>query len=536
MTWRTFFKPATLLFVVLWLVLLVGGQSRFFRDPGTFWHTVVGQEIIDGDGGHTSRGFFDTEEYTFTFAGKKWIPYEWLGEVLMAAIHRIDGFDSLLLATATILAALFTWLGVRLMRCGLHPSLAMVLVALGVAASSGHFHVRPLVATISGFAVTMAFLCDCEAKRISFGRLAWLVPIFWVWSNIHGGSLGGLATFALAIFGWTVAWKIGWDSPISTYRQMLLLGLIWLGCAATAFISPYGASLPEAWWDVMRMQSLPLLIREHAPINLQERNAWMILLFGLIYLALLSTTFPRKPRIVWLLPLIWFVMACMRIRHAPLFAVGALVAIADLFPCTRIAYNLEAKGSDLFESPPSHPDPKQFGEKLAPFVIPICLVLVALFLQIERIEVPVIGHGWAKLDPDVWPVELLDELQARQNDRPGGTHIFNEYAYGGFLIYYTPGYRVFVDDRCEVFGDVWLSEFVNASRPERDEKIPDWHARMKERIDTWQKRYGQFDYSLVSAEPGFGFIVYFENNPEWDLVKQTKTAALFKRKTSKSSP
>src|SRR5580658_9602699 len=89
---QNLFPPATILFLALWLVLLVGGQSRFFRDPGTFWHTVVGQQIL------TSRGFFDTDQFTFTFAGKTWVPHQWLGECLMAAIHAVDGFDSLLLA------------------------------------------------------------------------------------------------------------------------------------------------------------------------------------------------------------------------------------------------------------------------------------------------------------------------------------------------------------------------------------------------------------------------------------------------------
>src|SRR5271165_2021830 len=117
MTWRSFFPPATLIFLSLWFVLLFGGRSRFFQDPGTFWHTVVGDQIL------TTRGFFDTDEFTFTFAGKPWIPHQWLGECLMALVHRVDRFDSLLLVSVTVVAGLFTWLGARLIRSGLHPSL-----------------------------------------------------------------------------------------------------------------------------------------------------------------------------------------------------------------------------------------------------------------------------------------------------------------------------------------------------------------------------------------------------------------------------
>jgi hypothetical protein len=511
MTWRAFFRPATLLFLALWLVLLAGGQSRFFRDPGTFWHTVVGDQILH------SRGFFDTDDFTFTFRGKTWVPHQWLGECAMAALHAIDGFDSLLLATATLLAALFTWLGVRLMRCGLHPSIAAVMVALAVAASSGHFHVRPHLATIAGFAVTMAFLADFEAKRIGPGRLALLIPVYLVWSNMHGGVIGGLATFAFAAAGWTLLWRLGWESPIKSYQQAGIVVLILVGCAATAFINPYGTRLPESWLDIYRMKSLPRLIKEHSPLDLADRNAWMILLFGATYVALLAGTVPRKPRVVWLLPLVWLVLTCLRVRHAPLFAVGALVAIADFFPRTRYAEALEARGSDLFETP--DPEPESLRERLAAWAVPAAAVLLALVLQLTRVAVPVVGHGWARLDPATWPVQLIDELQARQHERPGGTRIFNEYPYGGFIIYYAPGFKVFADDRCELFGDEWLSDFLDA--PLLD---PAEHVKL------WEKEYGPFDYALVYNQPGPGFLEYFQKADEWEEVKRCETAVLFKRK------
>ena len=43
-----FFRAETGIFLALWLFLMVLGQWRLFRDPGTFWHTRVGQ-IIRGE-------------------------------------------------------------------------------------------------------------------------------------------------------------------------------------------------------------------------------------------------------------------------------------------------------------------------------------------------------------------------------------------------------------------------------------------------------------------------------------------------------
>jgi hypothetical protein len=507
---KRFVRPEALLFLALWLVLLAGGRERFFRDPGTFWHTVVGGQIL------TDRGFFDTDEFTFTFAGQTWIPHQWLGEVGMALAHRVAGFDALLLLAATVLAALYAWLGARLMRAGFHWSVASVLVALAVAASAGHFHVRPHLATIVCFAVTLALLTDYGAGRIGVGRLVWLVPLFLFWTNTHGGVLGGLATFALAIGGWFVAWLIKWESPLRSWRDLGLLALVFAGCAATALVNPYGIRLAQTWLDIYDSEVLPQIIKEHSRLDPSEWTGVVVIAFGTLYVVLLAGVLPKRPRVTWLLPLVWLLLACLRVRHAPLFAVAGLIGLADFFPHTRWARALQRKGSDWF-IPSAEAPRRAWGDRLAALALPALAVGLALALQVGRVSVPVVGYGWASLNPAVWPVELLDELRAHERDRPGGTRIFNAYTHGGFLIYFAPGYRVFVDDRCELFGDRWLKDFVDAERAD-----PGGALRR------WQEQYGTFDLALV--EGGSGFDWYLRFAPEWVELKRSDTAALFRRK------
>ncbi len=508
--------PTVGLFIALWLILLIGGRSKFFQDPGTFWHTVVGEQILG------SKGFFDKDEFSFTFAGKRWIPHQWLGECIMALVHRIDGLDSLLLLAATLLAATFALLGRRLMSIGgLHPTLAVVLVALAVGASSGHFHVRPHLATIVCFAITCALLNDVEAERATINRLFWLIPLFLVWTNCHGGVLGGMVTLLVAGLGWLLTWMIGWDSPFQGSKQVAIFGVVFIGSISTALVNPYGQLLPHTWWEIYQMPLLPDLIQEHAPVNWREPPSWMIIGFGVVYLALLSGVRIGEMRVTWLIPLLWFGLALMRVRHAPLFAVSALVAIADFFPATRWAEKLQASGSDLYVQPDGSPDPVTIRDRLFGLIVPVALIGIAIVCQLGRISVPVIGHGWAHLDERIWPVELLDELREHQYDRPGGSHIFNEYAYGGFLIYYAPGYRVFVDDRCELYGDRWLAEFVAGI-----DIAPGAY------IAEWEKRYGRFDFALVRTNPpGHEPTVdnYFQNAPGWKELKRTNTATFYQR-------
>ena len=198
MTCPKWLKPGAVAFVALWCVLLIGGRSSFFRDPGTFWHVATGNRIL-------ADGFIRSDPYTFTFPGTWWVPYQWLGEVAMALAHRVGGFDALLLGAATILAGVYSWLFTRLLRTGLNPALAGAAIALALAASSSHFHVRPHLFTIAAMAVTMAILVDVDSGRASLRRLAWLLPLVVVWTNIHGGALGGIATVGIVTTGWVVA-------------------------------------------------------------------------------------------------------------------------------------------------------------------------------------------------------------------------------------------------------------------------------------------------------------------------------------------
>ncbi len=514
---RRFLTPATGIFLGVWLVLLVGGRSRFFHDPGTFWHVSVGDRIMN-------VGFFDTDPYTFTFAGKEWIPHQWLGECAMAVLNHIGGFDTLLLATATLLAGVYTGIAVRLLRSGLHPSLVAVLIAFAVAASSGHFHVRPHLATIAGMAVVMVYLVDLDAKRIAINRLWWLVPVFWLWSNIHGGALGGLATIALAVSGWTVAWLIGRDSPVGSRQDFRRLAGIWVACVASSFANPYFYRLPAAWLEIYQMQSLPDIIKEHSRLDPNEWAGLSVLAFGILYVGLLPTAPIRQWRVSWLLPVVWFGLACLRVRHAPLFAVAGLVGIAAFFPVTRVAAVLARKKSDLFDPLKATDDPEPASDAARPFTVPAGLVLLTVLIQAVGVPVPVVGRGWAQLDPTIWPVDLLPELREHEHDRPAGTRIFCEYSYGGFLIFHTPGYRVFIDDRCEVFGDDFLKRFVGT----KEALYHGLYEHPGEPFAEWQAEYGAFDLALV--ESGGSFDEALAELPQaWEMVRRTETATLYRK-------
>jgi hypothetical protein len=504
---RRYLPAQTLIFLGIWLALMVAGRSQFFRDPGALWHIVVGQGIVyRGELPHA-------DSFSCTFAGQPWIAQQWLGECVLALLHQVGGLDTVLLGTATLLAGLYTWLALRLLRAGMHPLIAVLVVALVCLGSSYHTHPRPHLINFVLMGWTFARLCDFEAGRTSLKRLFWLVPLYVLWTNVHGGMVGGVATIAAATTGWGLAKLLGLPTPLSGYRQLLLLGGLVLACGLTAFLNPYGLQLPRVWFQLLGSSLLPRIIQEHAPLLAAGPVAWGVVLFAVLYLAALLGVPPRQIRVCWLIPLLWFAMTWSRIRHGPLFVILAALALGEMYPYIHWREWLVRMGSVSCRL--QTPDPARYAWR--PAVLPVLLVLTAFVLQAAAVAVPVLGRGWAQFEPTASPVELLPELRAYEKASPPGTPIFNDMMFGGFLIYCTPDLRVFIDDRCELYGDDWLEQYADA------------YYHHPERIEEWAKEYG-FDRALVI--PGSVFDGYLQHASGWAEAGRTEGAVLYRLKAA----
>lgn len=490
-----------LLFLGYWLLFMIAGRSRLFQDPGTFWHTRIGDLIL-------AQGFFRSDPFTYTHAGQFWIPHQWLGEIAMACAHRLGGLDSFLLFTATLLAGLFTWLTLRLLRTGLHISLCVLFIAIVISATATHCHVRPILFTTVAMAITAALLTDYDEGRASIRSLLWLVPLTLVWANIHGGLLGGLASMGLVGVGWVV-WKLlGWPSPIQSWRVLgHLIGIAAIS-AAMMFVTPYGAEIPRTWLRIMSGSKIAEYIEEHQPLNPAEPGTWGALLLAGIYIVILAGTVPSRPRVVWLLPLFWFAQMLLRVRHAPIFAMTACIAITSIWPQTRWAQSLRNR-PDLYDPT------RRVPMSRTAWLLPLCVIATCLHLQIKGIHAPLLGTGWARPDPRHWPVELLDVIRSHEPGPDDQANTFTELHLGGFLSFHAPGYKTFIDDRAELYGDQFLEDYIRGA------------SNAEAAIPAWQAKYGTMQFALV--RPNTSFDHYFRTH-DWILLASCDAANFYKHR------
>lgn len=505
----------TIAFAAVWLLLFMAGQSKLFRDPGTFFHTVAGERMLDM--GH----LIDRDPFSFTRFGEPWIAQQWLGECIMAAVHRMAGLDGLLVVAVSLIALLYSELALRIERSGMNLVLGSLILALSLAAASHQLHIRPHIVTILLMAVLYGRLCDVEAGKTGFKSLFWLIPMFVIWANIHGGVLGGLFTLLIAAAGWTLACPMGLKSPFPDKKALIHLWVLILLCFAAPFANPYGPDLPATWLNIMRSQAVSELIQEHASVItlLQQGDAAslvtivLLLCFGSFYLALLAGTDRKDRRVTWFIPLVWLFLALSRIRHAPLFAMMAVVAIAEMFPHCRWVRNLGDRGWVTFRVRKMAHAERAFP--VLRYLLPAVMIVVALITFHGSAQLPSTAQKWVMLDGAHWPIEMLTELQAAEKNRPDGSPIFNDMLFGGFLIYHTPGLRVFIDDRCELYGDEFIIKYVKADRSD---------------FETWIKTYC-FDLALLSADSNYE--KYFEENPDWLVVKRSRAAVLYEKRNDK---
>jgi hypothetical protein len=239
--------------------------------------------------------------------------------------------------------------------------------------------------------------------------------------------------------------------------------------------------------------------------------------FGLLYLFALLGTLPKRPRVSWLLPLVWLAFAFQGIRQGPLFAVVALVAMADMWAET-IWHRLLTKYGDSLAREPR----EATGWRWA--AVPAGGILLVALVQFAGMNAPVVGRGWARLDPVAQPVELTEALQDYAINAPRGTRIFNDANLGGFVVYHAPRLQIFMDDRFELYGDDWMRDYVKVVYNE------------PKRIEDWADRYG-FERAVVLVEPErLPLEKYLSESPRWETIVRGDRGAMFRRRPAPPLP
>jgi hypothetical protein len=111
-----------------------------------------------------------------------------------------------------------------------------------------------------------------------------------------------------------------------------------------------------------------------------------------------------------------------------------------------------------------------------------------------------------------------------QLDRPD-RRLFNDANLGGYLIYHAPNVKIFMDDRCELYGDDWIKKYSDmlGQPPEKLATV----------FEAWDAEY-RFDCAFIMTNPPEkdkpSIERYFLDHPEaWRETVRGKRAVVFER-------
>ncbi len=433
---RLFGFPVFLTVLFALVVFLV--VPKKIADPDIDWHLRNAQIQLQT---HT---FLHQDFYSFTTAGKPWMDHEWLAEIPFYLAWRGFGSRGLFLVTLMAIEAIMTGiLGLAYLESGsIKAAFVVGFAALFLASVS--FGPRTLLFGWMFLVLELGLLAEFRRGR----DYLWAMPVvFLLWINTHGSWIIGLVLLAVVFISGCFhgVWGSIEESPWSRPQRRKLAWVSLLSTLAL-FVNPYG-------W---RLVLYPFDLAFHQKLNIASVDEWRSLDFhtprGKIVLGILAGAvllqLIRRRR--WQLHEVLFLM---------IGTYAALTYSRFLFLAAILIVPLLAK--DLAPAMPYLADRDKPWLNAA-IMLGAVVAVVLLFPTSQQLS-----SRESAVYPDTAAQKYLQNFHPRGN-------VFNDYLWGGYLIWNVRQVPVFIDSRMDVFErNGVLADYLHAVRIENTLQILD---------------------------------------------------------------
>jgi hypothetical protein len=411
---------AALLFVAL-------GTAACFMpaQSDTWWHLRTGEEIWRTGSVQLSDSF------SHTVNGGYWPNHEWLSQLVFFGLYRAGGLPLFTAAAALLVSA--TWWMVWSLTQG-HPTRRLVLVSLAVIPSAMAWCLRPQLFTL--------FLVALMTSLVVRRRYGYLPLLFLMWANLHGAVVLGIALLSGSIAG--VAFR--------ERRVPRGLSVSSALCLVATVMTPLKLSL---WSEIPASLSR---LRQYQVLEWRAPGFGDVALlpFWLMSAALTILTAAalvgrrrggrtgpssdpaREQRGVTIVisALILLPLALTSSRNVPPFLLLAAPAIAFL---------IESHFASRAPRMHRHERP----------VLNLCVLAAAVIASVTTV-----GNAWASQNPRLqWhplPAETIAAIRACPE------RLYNNYDDGGYLIWFVPERKVFLDSRQDPYPASLIENHIQA--------------------------------------------------------------------------
>jgi len=463
--------------VAVWLLFFLGLALSDWRlvlingDGDPCLHRRIGDWMIE------HGAVIRQDQFSHTRPDAALISKEWLSEVIFAAAGRVAGWNGIVWLAAALIATTLWLLHRQLVAEGVEIVLATGLVMIAALASSTHWLARPHLVTHLLTAVFAWQLREFDRGAIT-GKRLWLVlpPLMLLWTNVHGAFFTGFVLIGIYLIG---------------TRSLTLVGVL-ITCLAASLLNPNGWHLHAQVLQFLRTPELAGMANEFRSPDFHSGGTRGLLLELLALGGLLLVARPRLRATELLLLAGWGYFALHSVRNVPIFAIVATPILASHWNEFLLSHP-----NALYRRVSGRVAELQRGAGGIGLVV-VAMVCVAMF--------PV----KTELLPERFPVAAVEWLRMH----PMAGEMFNDYGWGGYLLWALPERKVLIDGRNDFYGKQLVEEFKTV-----DGIKPGWDAVLEKYRVGW-----------TILPPKHGLNALLALRTDWKQVHADNVAVIYARR------
>lgn len=464
-------------------------------DPDMGWHLQNGKYLLD----HQLK-VPKTDIYSYTMSDFPLIMHEWILDIFMYLIFKFLGLIGLVVVFTLITVFAFI-LVAKIVKAP--AEYQMIAGLLGLIASLPILGARAQMITLLGTAVVLFIIY--RYRENTAGKLIYFLPlVFLIWVNLHGGFISGF--FILGIFLFLELIKILFKKfyhklknielsyKIFSWREWGKLTIISALSAIATLINPYTYRIFNEIYRTLTDSYAKGVIFEWMPLTLRNPMSYRFILY-LALLILLTIFAYKKLDFTYLgISAVFLYFPINSWRHLPLFMIISIPFWVYITKYLVGDWLLKIVRSKIF---------------LFLFLLAVIIVGYQRILPLAKV-----GNSVVKLAEEMsYPYEAIQYLKGH----PVEGNIFNEYNWGGFLIWQLPEIKLFIDGRMTH----WERDGVKILKESQDAiKLVDW-----------QQIFKKYDikYTFIYQDSALAFILRASSS-EWNEVYHDDIASIFIKK------
>ncbi len=428
--------PALSILNLLLFALALNLTCQPLVEPDFGWHLRAGLDLV-------AHGWTvpDTDPYSHTMADWRWVEHAWLTDGLLGLLyHSLEPMGALaVILFFGIVTTLAWWIAAALAPIPQIYRLLAMVASLWVALP--FLGARTQLISLLGVAMTLQIW-----SRIQQGQYKWvwaLPPLFLCWANLHGGFTAGLFLSGVIFSGFWVervctdrwpALAASWQERVLSWADLRRIGLALVIAAAGTCINPYGWRLHMEIYDSLTDRFMLETLREWQPVSFQ---GWAGRAYGL-YLAglavLVAGWYRRVEPVRWLIMVTTLSLSLLHWRNVTLFLIVSLPLAAELLAavgetCLRLLPVLRTYANGVR------------------WILAIIASSALFFWGPDHLS-----HVWRSgsaaesyFERTDYPIEAVRWIRHHRDQV--GTRLYNDYGYGGFLLWQLPEVKIFIDGR-----------------------------------------------------------------------------------------